>query len=119
MGMSRQEITQRRERVKSLEDSILGLQAKHSEEVQRLSGLIREERAAIEALERSAAAEKAVRSMAITINADGVFVGGHKMTGCLRWDILREPASGLTEVALVLATDKLTVDLTAPPNRIL
>jgi hypothetical protein len=116
-----QEIAQRRASIRALEDSVRHLKSKHVAELETIAARVQEEQRQIESLEKEAATKKP-RPMSIAINKDGVFVGGHKMAGVVRWDILRDPSAGLTEVAIVLATDKLTVDLEAPgshPNRIL
>jgi len=55
----------------------------------------------------------------IRVDKSGLYVGGQRLYGMLKWEILSTPAEGLTEVCVLLCADKLTVDLEAPAGRIL
>ena len=56
------------------------------------------------------------RPMDIAIAVDGVRVGGHLLTGCTEWQIVRHYGTGLTEVKITLVTRRLDVTLSVPEN---
>ena len=64
----------------------------------------------------SAAFVTEAKPMDIAITADGVRVGGHLLTGCTEWQIVRHYGAGLTEIKVTLVTGRLDVALSVPEN---
>lgn len=60
-----------------------------------------------------AVAAVAGRRMDVVIRKDGIWLGGQLIHGVIEWNIKRNPSQGLTEVHLVLVTDKIDVQETA------